>query len=56
MANTIDGEDVILVDRSRTKPDGVFLVQVGGALRGKRVQRMIGSALSLVSDNRKYEP
>ncbi|GHC17469.1 hypothetical protein GCM10010082_05820 [Kushneria pakistanensis] len=56
MADTVNEGDVILVDRSRTKPDGVFLVRVGDALRIKRVQRMAGGALSLVSDNRKYEP
>ncbi|WP_438767939.1 S24 family peptidase [Kushneria sp. TE3] len=56
MADTVNEGDVILVDRSRTKPDGVFLVRVGDELRIKRVQRMAGGALSLVSDNRKYEP
>lgn len=53
MADTVNEDDVILVYCSCTKPDGAFLMR--GALRIKRVQRMAGGAMSLVSDNRKYE-
>ncbi|WP_157956921.1 XRE family transcriptional regulator [Salinicola aestuarinus] len=35
---------------------GVFLVWVSGELRIKRVQRLAGGAMYLISDNRHYEP
>ncbi|MCM2973478.1 XRE family transcriptional regulator [Larsenimonas suaedae] len=56
MADTLNSGDIVLVDRSKTRPDGVFLVRVGDALRIKRVQQMAGGALSLVSDNNRYQP
>ena len=54
MEPTLFDGDVVLVDRSVTKPDGVFLISSGGELRVKRVQRAAGGAYILISDNTRY--
>ena len=54
MEPTLFDGDIVLVDRSITKPDGIFLVSSGGELRVKRVQRAAGGAYILISDNTRY--
>ena len=53
MLGTLDDGDWVLVDRSNRDPkqEGVFLLLVSGERRIKRVQRLAGGALYLISDN-----
>lgn len=47
----------VCVDCSQCDPrQGVFLLLVSGARRIKRVQRLAGGALYLISDNDHYQP
>ncbi|SHE99852.1 Phage repressor protein C, contains Cro/C1-type HTH and peptisase s24 domains [Modicisalibacter ilicicola DSM 19980] len=55
MGETLRDGDKVLIDRSQRKPDGVFLLRMGQELRIKRVQRVAGGALMLISDNPHYE-
>lgn len=54
MEPTLFDGDVVLVDKSINKPDGVFLISSDGELRVKRVQRVAGGAYILISDNSRY--
>lgn len=54
MGSTIGNKDVVLADRSRTEPDGVFVIRVGDRLRVKRLQRLTDGALRVSSDNEVY--
>ena len=54
MEPTLFDGDVVLVDKSINKPDGVFLISSDGELRVKRVQRVAGGAYILISDNTRY--
>ncbi|WP_336268734.1 S24 family peptidase [Vreelandella arctica] len=47
-----------MVDRTKSYPkqEGVFLMLVSGERRIKRVQRLAGGALCLISDNDHYQP
>ena len=58
MLGTLDDGDWVLVDRSNRDPkqEGVFLLLVSGERRIKRVQRLAGGALYLISDNDHYQP
>lgn len=58
MAGTLDDGDWVLVDRSNrdVRQEGVFLLLVSGERRIKRVQRLAGGALYLISDNAHYQP
>ncbi|WP_249976043.1 XRE family transcriptional regulator [Vreelandella olivaria] len=58
MDGTLADGDWILVDRSNRDPkqEGVFLLLVSGERRIKRVQRLAGGALYLISDNDHYQP
>lgn len=56
MGETLRDGDQVLVDRSHRTPDGVFLLRMGDELRIKRVQRVAGGALMLISDNTHYPP
>ncbi|MCZ0930318.1 hypothetical protein L0636_07760 [Halomonas janggokensis] len=58
MLGTLDDGDWVLVDRSNRDPkqEGVFLLLVSGERRIKRVQRLAGGALFLISDNDHYQP
>ncbi len=58
MLGTLDDGDWVLVDRSNRdlKQEGVFLLLVSGERRIKRVQRLAGGALYLISDNDHYQP
>lgn len=58
MESTLSDGDWVLVDRSCTDPrhEGVFLLLVSGERRIKRVQRLAGGALYLISDNEHYQP
>lgn len=57
MDGTLADGDWVLVDRSSRdpRPEGVFLLLVGGERRIKRVQRVAGGAWLLISDNPRYE-
>ncbi len=54
MEPTLFDGDIVLVDKSINKPDGVFLISSDGELRVKRVQRVAGGAYILISDNTRY--
>lgn len=54
MEPTLQDGDTILIDRSQTTPDGIFLIQMEDTLRVKRVQRAAGGAYILISDNTRY--
>ncbi|WP_269078960.1 S24 family peptidase [Litchfieldella anticariensis] len=56
IGETLRDGDLDLVDRSHRTTDGVFLLRMGEELRIKRVQRVAGGALILISDNEHYQP
>ncbi|WP_318153362.1 S24 family peptidase [Halomonas sp. ML-15] len=58
MLGTLDDGDWVLVDLANRDPrrEGVFLLSVSGERRIKRVQRLAGGALYLISDNEHYKP
>lgn len=54
MDGTLADGDAVLIDRSRKKPDGVFAIRIGDALRIKRLQRLTDGSLRVSSDNEMY--
>lgn len=56
MDGTLAQGDTVLIDRSRKKPDGVFAIRIGDALRIKRLQMMTDGTLRVSSDNPIYQP
>jgi len=56
MDGTLSDGDTVLIDRSRTKPDGVFAIRIGDGLRIKRLQEMTDGSLRVSSDNPMYQP
>jgi phage repressor protein C with HTH and peptisase S24 domain len=58
MENTLADGDWVLVDLANRdiRQEGVFLLTVSGERRIKRVQRLAGGALYLISDNEHYQP
>lgn len=58
MENTLADGDWVLVNLADTdyRQEGVFLLLVSGERRIKRVQRLAGGALYLISDNEHYQP
>lgn len=56
MDGTLSAGDTVLIDRSRKKPDGVFAIRIGDALRIKRLQKMTDGTLRVSSDNPMYQP
>lgn len=58
MDGTLADGDWVLVDRSHRDPtqEGVYLLLISGERRIKRVQRLAGGALYLISDNDHYQP
>nr|WP_152662880.1 S24 family peptidase [Halomonas sp. HG01] len=58
MEGTLEDGDWALVDLGNRDPrqEGVFLLLVSGERRIKRVQRLAGGALYLISDNEHYQP
>lgn len=56
MDGTLSDGDTVLIDRSRTKPDGVFAIRIGDGLRIKRLQKMTDGSLRVSSDNPMYQP
>ncbi|PAU76754.1 XRE family transcriptional regulator [Halomonas salipaludis] len=58
MEGTLADGDWVLVDLANRDPrrEGVFLLWVSGERRIKRVQRLAGGALYLISDNEHYTP
>lgn len=56
MLPTLSDGDVVVVDRTRDAlDDGIFLFEMDGRLRVKRLQRVAGGAYVLISDNEKYQ-
>jgi len=56
MNGTLANGDTVLIDRSRKRPDGVFAIRIGDALRIKRLQKMADGSLRVSSDNEIYQP
>ena len=58
MESTLADGDWVLVDLANRdiRQEGVFLLTVSGERRIKRVQRLAGGALYLISDNEHYQP
>lgn len=58
MESTLADGDWVLVDLANqdVRQEGVFLLSVSGERRIKRVQRLAGGALYLISDNEHYQP
>ena len=54
MDGTLADGDAVLIDRSRKRPDGVFAIRIGDALRIKRLQKMTDGSLIVSSDNKVY--
>jgi len=54
MDGTLADGDAVLIDRSRKKPDGVFAIRIGDALRIKRLQKLTDGSLRVSSDNEMY--
>ncbi|WP_257274331.1 XRE family transcriptional regulator [Endozoicomonas sp. SESOKO4] len=54
MATTINKGDKLLLDTSRTKGDGLFLVKIDGNVFVKRLQWLPGAGVDVVSDNKAY--
>lgn len=58
METSLADGDWVLVDLANRDPrqEGVFLLTVSGERRIKRLQRLAGGALYLISDNEHYQP
>lgn len=58
METTLTDGDWVLVNLGDTdfRQEGVFLLMISGERRIKRVQRLAGGALYLISDNEHYQP
>lgn len=58
MAGTFDHGDALLVDRGVTelKTDAVYVFAIDGEMFIKRLQRMPGGEVRVISDNKLYEP
>ena len=58
MESTLADGDWVLVNLANRdiRKEGVFLLTVSGERRIKRVQRLAGGALYLISDNEHYQP
>ncbi|MCK0744133.1 XRE family transcriptional regulator [Chromohalobacter nigrandesensis] len=58
METTLNDGDWVLVNQADTdyRQEGIFLLLISGERRIKRVQRLAGGALYLISDNEHYEP
>lgn len=54
MEPTLHRGDVIMVDKSISIRDGIFVIRRDEELLVKRIQRSIGGGITLVSDNRAY--
>ncbi len=57
MSPTLEDGDMIFVDHSSTDfRDGIYVFQMEGDLLVKRLQKLPGSLLSVISDNPKFSP
>lgn len=48
--------DIVLVNRTRQRGDGVFIIRIGEVLRVKRLQWLADGTLRISSDNPLYQP
>lgn len=55
MAGTIEHGDIVLVDRREHDADGVYLLQLGGLMRFKRIQHMVDGTVRVSCDDQGYE-
>lgn len=55
MADTIQSEEVVIVDRSRAKTDGIWAFQYDEAIYIKRLQFFPGKRIEVTSDNPRYK-
>lgn len=58
MQPTLDPGDMILINHhdQRAERDGIYVLRLEGALLVKRLQRLPGGVLQVVSDNPAYQP
>jgi phage repressor protein C with HTH and peptisase S24 domain len=58
MEPTLHKKDVVMLDRSHTIyiEDGVYCLRLDGGLLVKRVQRINGNQVKIISDNAVYQP
>lgn len=56
MDGTLSDTDVVLVNKAKRTPDGVFVLRVGDDLRVKRLQKLTDGSLRVSSDNEMYAP
>jgi len=58
MSPTINPGDLIIVDTaiSNVEFSGIFVLEVSGALLVKRVHRRVDGSMSIISDNKTYQP
>jgi phage repressor protein C with HTH and peptisase S24 domain len=58
MEPTLRAGDVILIDRSASRPDreGIYLMRMGEMLLVKRLQALPGGRIRVTSDNAAFEP
>ncbi len=55
MSPVINNGDQVLIDRKAVTGDGVFLIRIDSELMVKRVQRIPGIGLEIISDNKSYK-
>lgn len=56
MEPTLRPGDLILVDRSATVRDGIYVLRIDDGLLVKRLQRLPGNQIDITSDNPAYKP
>lgn len=58
MEPTIKNGDLLLVDisQSEAKSDNIYVLRIDHSLVVKRIQRLPGNKLQVISDNKNYEP
>lgn len=58
MEPTLRAGDVILIDRSSSRPDreGIYIMRMGEMLLVKRLQALPGGRIRVISDNPAFEP
>lgn len=54
MAPALHDTDIVLVNKARTRGDGIFVIRIGDALRIKRLQWLSTGQLQIISDNPAY--
>ncbi len=55
MSPALQDTDIILLNRAKTRGDGIFVIRIGDALRIKRLQWLTTGELKIMSDNPVYD-